>query len=43
VIITAACVARGDQKRLDSKGELFGNRSVSQRRVRLRGNLQAIF
>src|SRR5258706_13018071 len=43
VIITAAFLARGDQKRLDSKGELFGNRSVSQRRVRLRGNLQAIF
>jgi hypothetical protein len=26
-----------------TKGELFGNRSVPQRRVRMRGNVQAIF
>ncbi len=33
-MITAAVWRRGDQKRLSSKGESFGNRSVPQRRVR---------
>jgi len=33
-VITAAVWRRGDQKRLSSKGESFGNRSVPQRRVR---------